>query len=329
MSGARRSPGSDPKSAASDATLVRVGVTGTVVEDTIDTVDGLRIEDLGGISYALHGLSAFLAPDSTAHAVLGVGRDAFERVRDELGELPGIDLGGLEPVRHVNNKVHLEYHKDGTRDETLTGGVPPLSWEFLEPWLERLDVWLWNFISGMETELDTFTRLKREFDGAVYMDIHSLCLEHVPGRARRHRRPERWEEWVEGVRWLQMNETEAGLLQRDRPRTLPPGEEARLAARLHGLGVEGVLFTLGARGARWYGADGTRLTEPVPEGEPAVDPTGCGDVFGATWIMLHAAHGRTPVEALTGAVEAASLAASRPGTRGLADHLREGTGVEA
>ncbi|MGH7564684.1 MAG: PfkB family carbohydrate kinase [Gemmatimonadota bacterium] len=304
-------------------------MTGTVVEDTIDTVDGVRIEDLGGISYALHGLSAFLPPDYAAHAVFGVGGDALERVREELGELMGIELGGLEPVRCVNNKVHLEYHRDGTRDETLTGGVPPLSWEFLEPWLERLDVWLWNFISGMETERDTFARLKREFAGAVYVDIHSLCLEHVPGRARRHRRPERWEEWVEGVRWLQMNEAEAGLLQRGEPRTLRRAEESRLAARLHELGVEGVLFTLGARGARWYGADGIRLTEPAPQGEPAVDPTGCGDVFGATWLMLHAAHGRTPVDALTGAVEAASLAASRRGTRGLADRLREAAGVEA
>ncbi|MGH7571882.1 MAG: carbohydrate kinase family protein [Gemmatimonadota bacterium] len=304
-------------------------MTGTVVEDTIDTVDGVRIEDLGGISYALHGLSAFLPADSVAHAVLGVGRDALGRVRESLGELPGIDLRAVEPVPHVNNKVHLEYHQDGTRDETLTGGVPPLRWEFLEPWLEGLDVWLWNFISGMEIDLDTFTRLKREFAGAVYMDIHSLCLEHVPGQARRHRRPERWEEWVEGVRWLQMNEAEAGLLRRGEARTLSLEDEGRLAARLHGLGVEGVLFTLGARGARSYGADGTRLTEPAPRGEPAVDPTGCGDVFGAAWVILHAAHGRTPAEALAGAVEAASLAATRRGTRGLADLLREGAGVEA
>lgn len=317
----------DGRSTGGDPAGVRLGVTGTVVEDTIDTVDGVRIEDLGGIAYALHALSAFLPSDSVAHAVLGVGRDALERVGEELGGLPGIDLGGLKPVRHVNNKVHLEYHSDGTRDETLTGGVPPLGWDTLEPWLAQLDVWLWNFISGMETDLATFARLKAEFGGGVYMDVHSLCLEHVPGRARRHRRPERWEEWVEGVRWLQMNEAEAALLQRGEPQPLRPEEEARLADRLHGLGVEVVLFTLGSRGARLYGAEGSTATQPVPEAEPAVDPTGCGDVFGATWLVLHAAHGRTPVEALTGAVEAASLAASRRGTFGLAQYLRQVAGV--
>lgn len=327
MSDPRRSATGD--TTAPDRAPIRAGVSGTVVEDTIDTVDHVRVEDLGGISYALHALSAFLPFDGVAHPVLVVGADAFERVVEELGGLPGIDLGGLAPVRHANNKVHLAYHRDGSRDETLTGGVPPLSWEFIEPWLDELDLWLWNFISGMEIELDMFVRLKREFAGPVYMDLHSLCLEHVPGEARRHRPPERWEAWVEDVRWLQMNEAEAGLLQRGEPRTLPPDEEARLAARLHGLGVEGVLFTLGARGARWYGADGFGATEPAPKGEPVVDPTGCGDVFGAAWLMLHAAHGRTPADALAGAVEAATLAASRRGTRGLAERLREVAEVQA
>lgn len=305
---------------------LRLGVTGTVVEDTIDTVDAVRVEDLGGIAYALNGLSAFLPAGSRAHTVLGVGKDALGRVGRELARLPGIDLGGLVAVECINNKVHLEYHPDGTRDETLTGGVPPLGWEVFEPWLARLDAWLWNFISGKETDLETFRRLKAEFGGGVYMDVHSLCLEHVPGRPRRHRRPERWEEWVEGVRWLQMNEAEAGLLERGEPRPLQLEEEARLAGRLHGLGAEVVLFTLGRQGARLYGADGSTAAEPVPDTGPAVDPTGCGDVFGASWLVLHTAHGRTPVEALAGAVEAASVAASRRGTRGLAGYLRRHAG---
>jgi hypothetical protein len=311
-----------------EADGLRVGVTGTIVEDTIDTVDGVRIEDLGGIAYALHGLGAFLPDGAVAHPVLEVGRDAIDRVREDLRGLRGLSAGDFRPIRHVNNKVHLVYHPDGSRDETLTGGVPPASWELYEPWLERLDVWLWNFISGMETDLETFGRVKAGFRGDVYMDIHSLCLEHVPGEPRRHRTPARWEEWVEGVRWLQMNEAEAGLLQRGEPRSLPEEDEEALAVRLHGLGAEAVLFTLGSRGARLYGADGAVVTEPVPEGEPAVDPTGCGDVFGATWLSLRTGHGRTSVEALAGAVEAASLAATRRGTRGLTERLREGVGAE-
>lgn len=320
--GARR-PRTDGETAG-----LRVGVTGTIVEDTIDTVDGVRIEDLGGIAYALHGLDAFLPDGAVAHPVLEVGRDAIDRVRDELRGLRALSAGDFRPVRHVNNKVQLVYHSDGSRDETLTGGVPPASWNLYEPWLERLDAWLWNFISGMETDIETFGRVKASFGGDVYMDIHSLCLEHVPGRARRHRTPEQWEEWVEGVRWLQMNEAEAGLLQWGEPRSLPEEDEEALAVRLHGLGVEAVLFTLGSRGARLYGADGAVVTEPVPEGDPAVDPTGCGDVFGATWLSLRIGHGRSPSEALAGAVEAASLAATRRGTRGLAEWLREGVGAE-
>jgi hypothetical protein len=310
-----------------EADGLRVGVTGTIVEDTIDTVDGVRIEDLGGITYALHGLNAFLPEGAVAHPVIEVGSDAIDRVRRDLRPLRALSDEDFRSVPHVNNKVHLVYHSDGSRDETLTGGVPPASWDLYEPWLDRLDAWLWNFISGMETDLATFGRVKTEFRGDVYMDIHSLCLEHVPGRARRHRTPERWEAWVEGVRWLQMNEAEAGLLQRGEPESLSEEDEEALAVRLHGFGAEAVLFTLGSRGARLYGADGAIVSEPVPEGEPAVDPTGCGDVFGATWLALRIGHEWTPAEALAGAVEAASLAATRRGTRGLAERLREAVGA--
>lgn len=300
---------------------MKVGVTGTAVEDTIDTADGVRVEDLGGILYAITTLHALLPPEASLVPILGVGADAFERIAGEFARV-SLAVDGVERVPAVNNKVHLEYAPDGSRMETLTGGVPPRGWEAWAPWIDRADVWLWNFISGMEATRDTFTRLTRSFDGPIHLDLHSVCLDHGHGGLRRFRRPADWEEWVAGVTWLQVNEVEAGLLWRDHPAPLSPMDERALATHVHMLGPRGLLVTQGARGASWYPADGPALSVSAYHTERAVDSTGCGDVFGAAWVALHAVRGLPPADALREATRAAGIAASIRGTRELYHHLQ-------
>ena len=303
-------------------TAVRtIGVAGTFVEDTIDSPDGIRTRDLGGISYALATLSALLPENFRVRPVVAVGEDALPRVREFLTQLPGIHDDGLVPVDAVNNKVLLDYYEDDARDETLTGGVPPLPWTAYERWLPRHDGWLWNFISGMEVDRATFDRIKAGARGPLYVDLHSLCLEHPVEGPRRHRQPPDWEGWVRGATWVQLNELESGLLWRGEPRRLSEDEETRLAVRLHALGVRGVLATSGADGARWYGVGGGVATVPSAHAAEALDVTGCGDVFGAAWIALHRGHGLRPADALAGAVEAAGIAATVRGSRGLRSAL--------
>lgn len=297
-----------------------IGVTGTAVEDTIETADGVRVEDLGGITYAWAAFEALLPDGVSWVPILGVGADALDRVRADLAAR-GVSDAGLVRTEDVNNKVRLAYAPDGRRRETLTGGVGPLPWEALAPWPPRLDAWHWNLISGMEVERETFARVKAA-GRPVYLDLHSLCLDHGRHGHRRFRRPPEWEAWVEGVGWLQLNADEAGLLARARPEPLEPDAEAALAERIHDLGVRGVLVTRGAGGARWYAADGTRREAPAEAVERAVDPTGCGDVFGAAWSALHLAHGQSPEAALAGAVRAAGIAATVRGTAPLTAALR-------
>lgn len=268
---------------------MEIGVTGTAVHDVIDTADGVRIEDAGGIHYALAALRA-LAP-------------------------PGVRVVPVLP--EGTNEVRIVYRPDGSRDETLTRGTGPLGWEDLAPWVGRLDAWLWNFVSGMETDRATFGRVKAAFAGTLHLDVHSLCLEHPHGGPRRFRPPERWEEWVEGATWVQVNEVEAGLLWSGRPEPSEPAAERALAARVAALGAEGLLVSRGPRGATWLPAAGEPLDEPARGADRAVDPTGCGDVLGAAWVALRAGRGLDARAALAGAVLAAGRAAGHRGATGL------------
>ena len=294
-----------------------LGLTGTVVEDTIETAGGPVVEDFGGARYAIAAARALLPADVELAPVLAVGSDAWERVRADLASLPGVRTDGLVRSPAVNNKVRLVYRSADERDETLTGGVPPLGWADLEPWVDRLEAWLWNFVAGGETDLATFRRVVAAFRGPIHLDVHSLCLEPPGGGPRRPRRPADWEAWVGGVRWVQVNDREAGLLWHGDYAPMPAASEAALAERVAALGVEGLLVTRGPRGASWLPATGEPVHLPAHSPEAAVDPTGCGDVLGAAWFALRAGRGMDPAAALAGAVRAAGLAAATRGSAAL------------
>lgn len=303
-----------------------IGVLGTVVEDTIDRPGESTVRDMGGTYHSVIAMSALLPPEVTAVPIVAVGEDAIARVRTDWELLPRISLAGVHSVPAVNNKVHVEYDREGNREETLSGGVPPVEWERLEPWTRRVEAWCWNFVAGNEVDRETFERVKRASSAPLHLDVHSLCLGPPrEGRPRERRRPENWEGWVEGATWVQVNEVEAGLLSLGRAVPLPRDRESALAARIHALGVEGLLITRGSRGASWRPRHGPELDVPARP-QRAIDPTGCGDVFGAAWVALHVARGLEPEAALRGAVRAAGAAATVSGTTGLAAVLERAAG---
>jgi len=298
-----------------------IGVIGTVVEDTIDRPGRATVRDMGGAYHSVIAMSVLLPPGAVAVPVVAVGEDVLARVRADWARLPRISLDGIRPVPTVNNKVHLEYDAEGGRGETLTGGVPPLTWDDLAPWAGRVAAWCWNFVAGNEVDRETFERVKRAASGPLHLDVHSLCLGPPrKGMPRELRRPEDWEGWIQGATWVQLNEAEAGLLWKGDPRSLGADQEAALAARVHDLGVEGLLITRGERGASWLPRRGPARHAPPGPGR-AVDPTGCGDVFGAAWVALRCGRGLESEAALSGAARAASAAATVSGTASLAAAL--------
>lgn len=299
----------------------RIGVIGTVVEDTIDRPGEATVRDMGGGYYSIIAMSVLLPPDFEGVPIVNVGEDALARVRKDLERLPRISLDGIRGVPAINNKVHLEYDGRGGRGETLTGGVPPLAWEDLEPWVGHLAAWCWNFIAGNEADRDTFERVKRAAVAPLHLDVHSLCLGPPRAGKPREPRPLRdWEGWIEGTTWVQINEAESGLLWNGVPQALSGADEAALADRIRSLGVEGLLITRGERGATWFPSHGSVYHAPATIG-PAVDPTGCGDVFGAAWVALRVGHGLDPEAALRGAVLASGAAATVSGAASLGDAL--------
>lgn len=315
----------------------RLGVVGTLVWDRIHHRHhgGVPTEEWGGIAYGLQALVAALDDDWEIVPLIKVGRDLSERALRFLRDLPGVGVGdGLVVVPEPNNRVELRYVDDTRRTERLTGGVPPWLWPELAPRVLSCDALYVNFISGFELELDTALALRAAYPGPIYADLHSLFLGIGAQGDRYPRDLPGWGAWLRCFDAVQMNEDEFALLGR------AWGDPWHLAAGIVSPVLKLIAVTLGSRGAAYVaGPDFTddplswprtrdRVATPGPtrsrrvQSEPvAGDPTGCGDVWGAT-LFARLLGGATLEEAMEDANRMARRNVTYRGTDGLHLHLR-------
>jgi pfkB family carbohydrate kinase len=314
-------------------TVPRVGIVGSLVWDLIYGRDPLAppVEEWGGIAYALAGLDASLPREWEMVPLIKVGRDLSGEAQHFLRGLSRLAPGArCVEVTAPNNRVVLHYQSTERRCERMAGGVPGWTWGELGPMVQDLDAIYLNFISGFELCLGTAQALRRGFKGPIYADLHSLFLGmHQDGIRVLQPLPDA-ATWFGCFDFVQMNEDEMQQLTPD-PLTL--------AADALGAGVSLLTVTLGPKGVAYVAAPGFEGTSSFPApGVPAsplsvrsalikapvvetLDPTGCGDVFGAAAFARLLAG--DPVEAALR--HAAGLAARNAGFRGasgLSRHLR-------
>lgn len=300
----------------------RLGVIGTFVWDVIHGRD-LRdapVEEWGGITYALSAGDAALPDDWALVPLVKVGSDLAPQARQFLRTLRRVapDAVPIE-VPQRNNRVELRYFSDERRSEVLSGGVPGWSWAGLQPLLRDIDALYINMISGFELDLETAQLVRQHFKGPIYCDLHSLTLGLEPSGLRTWRPLPEVAAWCACFDQLQVNEDEVAMLAPD---------PMALAVTALSAGVQRLFVTLGKRGVVYFedaGAGRPLRTALVPASEARVqgagDPTGCGDVWGATYFSRSVA-GDTLSEAMRAACDAAARNVEHRGATGLAHHLR-------
>ncbi|HEU4682642.1 MAG TPA: carbohydrate kinase family protein [Gemmatimonadales bacterium] len=334
---------------------MRIGIIGSLVWDLIYGRDPLAppVEEWGGIAYALAGLDASLAPDWEIVPLIKVGRDLGVEAQRLLAGVSRLAPGGrCVEVMAPNNRVVLHYQSTERRCERMSGGVPAWTWAELGPMVRDLDAIYLNFISGFELCLGTAQALRHGFRGPIYADIHSLLLGMQQDGMRVLRPLPDAAEWFGCFDLVQLNEDEMRQLSPD-PLSLAAGA---LAA-----GVSLLTVTLGPRGVAYVSAPGfdglavrqrgsgaagpsqhtgdlpTTRAGPLPRRPAAplsvrtalisapqvetLDPTGCGDVFGAAAFARLLA-GDSVETALRHAATLGARNAGFRGASGLARHLR-------
>jgi hypothetical protein len=314
----------------------RLGVIGSFVWDVIHGRDPRAepVEEWGGITYALGALDAALPDDWEIVPIIKVGSDLSQRAREFLRTLDKIAPDG-EPIEvpQQNNRVNLYYMSAHRRCEKLTGGVPPWTWLGLKPLLKDLDAIHINLISGFELDLEIAQHIRAHFGGPVYCDMHSLLMAVQPDGMRTLQPLPNAPAWFRCFDIVQVNEDEMSMMA---------GDPLALAAIALGSGVSALNVTLGPRGAVYFAAPGfenisdlhrgglapktgalrTELVPATPARDlSGGDPTGCGDVWGATYFSRLLA-GDDLRTAMVSAGRAAARNVDHRGASGLAQYLR-------
>lgn len=304
--------------------MKRLGVVGSLVWDVIHGRDPAAptVEEWGGIAYALSSLDAHLPEGWEIVPLIKVGRDMAPEAARFLGTLTRLAAGArCIEVPVANNRVVLRYQSAARRCERMSGGVPGWNWTELGPMVHDLDALYVNFISGFEMCLGTAMALRQGFRGPIYCDLHSLFLGMQRDGIRTLQPLADIETWFSCFDYVQMNEEEMQQVG---------GEPLSVASAALAAGVKLLTVTLGARGAVYFKAAAgaaaghaavvSTALVAAPRVE-AIDPTGCGDVFGGA-VAAHLVAGAPTEEAIRQGNAAAARNATYRGGSGLARFLR-------
>ena len=323
--------------------MPKVGIVGSLVWDLIYGRDPLAppVEEWGGIAYALAGFDASLAADWEMVPLIKVGRDLSREAQRLLNSLTRLaPAARCVEVTAPNNRVVLHYQSSERRCERMAGGVPGWTWAELGPMVHDLDAVYVNFISGFELCLGTAQALRHGFRGPLYADFHSLFLGMQQDGMRVLQPLANAADWFGCFDVVQLNEEEMRQLSPD---------PLSLSAEALGAGVSLLAVTLGPKGVAYVAAPGfdglaqrgvtlgepkanrgdhsASFSTPVRSGlikaaaVETLDPTGCGDVFGAA-AFASLLSGNSVEDALRHATSLAGRNAGFRGATGLASHLR-------
>lgn len=272
-----------------------VAVAGTVCLDEIRHPGKPPVNGFGGLFYPIITLAQLLGDRDRIIPLCRIGEADYDGIIAQFDSYRSIDLNHIKAVPGRNNSVILDYISDFERQEYSINIPPPILIDDLIPVLDS-DILLINFISGREMLHRTFKGLRKRAKIPVYVDLHSIFLG-LGERGRRYYWHRDWSSWHKSGDYVQMNKQEASMLAGSD--MTDNGNLRDFCYFLLDKGATAVNITMGYDGCFTAWRDDSGINSkviPAFSVGDTVDPTGCGDVFGASYVYS-LLQGADPLEA--------------------------------
>jgi sugar/nucleoside kinase (ribokinase family) len=290
-----------------------ITLLGTFILDTIFPFRGGKAESFGGIFFDIAWLSKLLGTNDKIYPLTFLGEDVAGPVINKLRQMPNVTSEGMVKLNQPNNRVTLAYFSENERNEFNLNPFPPLEFKHIQPYLKS-EVMVINYFTGWELALGTLQEIRKNYSGLIYLDIHSLVMGYDPKDGKRfYRSFPQWKSYVACADIVQMNESEAEMLAEKELSTRRRLGEFAIEVTKQGPKVCSV--TLGERGALVAFQGKSEMVAGVKPGM-FVDPTGCGDAYGAAFLTSYLKT-KNPLRAVRFANKIASLNCMVMGTRGI------------
>ena len=246
-------------------------VVGHSVEDhTIS--DQKEIVKPGGIYYAVSALTS-IAPDDEIFLCTYAEKENYSLFSDAY------DKCAPDFIRYIDSipKVWLTIHGLKERDEHYSNVNRNLDIPY-----DRLNEFrgiLINMISGFDIELTQLKRIRENFSGIIYMDVHTLSRGMGHHGHRGFRKIPDFDQWAACIDIIQANEYES--------KTITCFEkEEEIAREILNCGVKQLIITKGEAGAKLYYLQNSELNFMFQSAVniEEMNKIGLGDVFGAAYF---------------------------------------------
>jgi sugar/nucleoside kinase (ribokinase family) len=251
---------------------------------------GTASESWGGIANAVEALAGLADRNDVILPVTGVGKEDHGAFTAWLGKYPAVENAGVFLLDGPTNRIHLFEQENGARIACTKDMAPPIPFDRIRKYCAA-DAVLISMASGADITLETLDLIRLEIRPRatpVHFDYHNLTMG-VNGAGERVRRPlPEWRRWAFMIPSVQLNEKEIAGLPLERM------TEEQTVGHLLTLSVKGVVVTRGADGATLFTSEHKKILRHDIAGVPVPGPPatiGLGDVFGAAFLLRHAATG--------------------------------------
>ncbi len=173
--------------------------------------------------------------------------------------------------------VELTLIESGERMEIYSSLNENLSLQAVN--YKRFDGVLINMISGYDISLDQLIQLRNDYNGLIYLDVHTLSRGINKNLDRVFRRIKDFDKWARCIDILQANESELLTLS-DRK------DEATIIEELLSYSIKQIIITRAGKGATVYilEKDSVKKYHKNALQINTKNRIGCGDVFGAAYF---------------------------------------------
>jgi len=145
--------------------------------------------------------------------------------------------------------------------------------------LRQFDGILINMISGYDISFEQLKQIRKNFNGLIYLDVHTLSRGIDKNLLRNFRKIENFREWASCINILQANESELLTLS-------VHNDERLIVEELLSSQIEQIIITRAEKGATVFfrKAGVTKSINKEAIKVNLVNKVGCGDVFGAVYF---------------------------------------------
>jgi len=247
-------------------------VIGHSVVDKIIDKDRISVKP-GGIFYTVVSFLSQIQPEDKVYLCSSIDKESellFKYTYDKIEKDFLVYVESIPQVELVVNDI-------GEREETYSRINQNLTMPI--EGLNYFDGILINMISGYDISLDQLKRLRKNYSGLIYFDVHTFSRGLDENGHRIFRRIADFNEWAQCIDILQTNESELLTLSDQE-------EEAVIVDELFSYGIKQIIITRAERGATVFFREHNSVKKVHKDSlhTNVVNKIGCGDVFGAVYF---------------------------------------------